>query len=468
MRTSLPRRVQPPEWTDTSFRSLLEAIPDAMLVVDRAGEIVLANLQAEKLFGYDCDELIGRSVEALVPARLRVGHLQHRVNFFGDLRVRPMGAGLELIALRRDGSEVPVEISLSPLTCQAGTFVVSAIRDTTDRCRMEELKKAEAVLREARKSEEQFRTLAEAIPQLCWMARGDGHIFWYNQRWYTYTGTTPEQMEGWGWQSVHDPQTLPHVLERWKTSIATGKPFDMVFPLRGADGVFRPFLTRIMPIKDADGRVVSWFGSNTDITELRDAQEALRISEERLRMGEWAARIGTYEWNVRSGVSIWTPELEALYGLPPGGFGGTRDDFEKLVHPDDRARVADLVDEAIKTGRPTEGEWRVVWPDRTLHWIAARGQVFLNESGEPSRMFGVHLDVTERKRTEEARQQANRILEERTALLQAREKLLNIFVKHVPVAVAMLDRDMRYIQVSERWCADFSVDSAQILGHSHY
>jgi len=295
MRTSSPRRVQPPEWTDTSFRSLLEAIPDAMLVVDRAGEIVLANLQAEKLFGYDCDELIGRSVEALVPTRLRVGHLQHRVNFFGDLRVRPMGAGLELIALRRDGSEVPVEISLSPLTNQAGTFVFSTIRDTTDRRPMEELKQAEAVLR--------------------WMARGDGHIFWYNQRWYTYTGTTPEQMEGWGWQSAHDPKTLPHVLERWKTSIATGKPFDMVFPLRGADGVFRPFLTRIMPIKHADGRVVSWFGSNTDITELRDAQEALRISEERLRMGEWAARIGTYEWNVRSGVSIWTPELEA-----PGTF----------------------------------------------------------------------------------------------------------------------------------------------------
>ena len=101
--------------------------------------------------------------------------------------------------------------------------------DVTDRKLAEEVR---------RQSEEQFRILAEAIPQLCWMARGDGHGFWNNQRWYSYTGTTPEQMEGWGWQSVHDPQTLPTVLERWNASISKGEPFDMVYPLRGADGVF--------------------------------------------------------------------------------------------------------------------------------------------------------------------------------------------------------------------------------------
>jgi PAS domain S-box-containing protein len=131
-------------------------------------------------------------------------------------------------------------------------------------------KRAEEALRE---SEEQFRTLAEAIPQLCWMAHGDGHIFWYNQRWYTYTGTTPAQMEGSGWQSVHSPQILPTVLERWNASIAKGEPFDMVFPLRGVDGVFRSFLSRVMPLKDTDKKVVRWFGTDTDVTELRDAHE---------------------------------------------------------------------------------------------------------------------------------------------------------------------------------------------------
>ena len=106
----------------------------------------------------------------------------------------------------------------------------------------EELRASEERLRE---SEEQFRSLANSIPELCWMARGDGHIFWYNERWYEYTGTRPEQMEGWGWQAVHDPQILPAVMDRWKECIRTSKPFEMEFPMRGADGVFRWFLTRV-------------------------------------------------------------------------------------------------------------------------------------------------------------------------------------------------------------------------------
>ncbi len=99
------------------------------------------------------------------------------------------------------------------------------------------------------------------------MADANGSIFWYNRQWYDYTGTTPEQMGPWGWQSVHNPDVPPKVLDQWKGSIATGQPFDMVFPLRGADGVFRPFLTRVLPVKDESGKVARWFGTNTEITE---------------------------------------------------------------------------------------------------------------------------------------------------------------------------------------------------------
>ena len=143
-----------------------------------------------------------------------------------------------------------------------------------------ERKRAEEALRE---SEEQFRTLADSIPNLAWWANADGYITWYNRRWYEYTGTTPEQMEGWGWQSVHDPKVLPKVLERWKASIATGEPFDMEFPLRGADGIFRAFLTRVLPLKDSAGLVLRWFGTNTDISVLKKAEEALRQSEAQYR-----------------------------------------------------------------------------------------------------------------------------------------------------------------------------------------
>jgi PAS domain S-box-containing protein len=198
------------------------------------------------------------------------------------------------------------------------------------------------------------------------------------------------------------------------------------------------------------------------------SKKAVRASEERLRLAQQAARIGTFEWNIQTGVNIWTPELEAMYGLPPGGFGGTQPAFENLVHPDDRAGVIRLVDAAMKSGQPTKGEWRVVWADGSVHWIAGHWQVFMHASGEPSRMIGVNIDVTERMQAEEARLEVNRTLEAQAALLQSREELLKIFVKHVPAAVAMLDRDMRYLQVSERWCADFSLDSSQILGRSHY
>ena len=132
-----------------------------------------------------------------------------------------------------------------------------------------------------RQSEDRFRTMANAIPQLAWVARADGFIYWYNQRWYEYTGRSPEQMEGWGWQKVHDPQLLPGVLDKWKGSIASGEPFEMVFPLRGCDGQFRQFLTRVRPLKDAQGGIVQWFGTNTDVTALKTAEDALlRLNEE--------------------------------------------------------------------------------------------------------------------------------------------------------------------------------------------
>jgi len=201
---------------------------------------------------------------------------------------------------------------------------------------------------------------------------------------------------------------------------------------------------------------------------LRESAEIVSASEERLRLAQQAAGIGTFERNVRTGVVTWTPEMESMYGLPPGGIRQTNTAFENLIHPDDRARVRELVDSALKTGQQTTGEWRVLWPDGSIHWIAGRWQVFMNELGEPLRVLGTNMDVTGRKRTEEALLEVNRNLEAQAALLQSREELLKIFVKSVPAGVAMLDHDMRYLQVSDRWCADYSFASSQVLGRSHY
>lgn len=126
--------------------------------------------------------------------------------------------------------------------------------------------------RAAEGSEARFRQLFDAMPQLGWSARPDGYIDFYNRGWYEYTGSTPAQMEGWGWRSVHDPDLVDAVAERWQAAIAAGEPLEMEFPLRRHDGVFRTFLTRVRPIRGEDGEIQRWIGVNTDVEDLRTAR----------------------------------------------------------------------------------------------------------------------------------------------------------------------------------------------------
>jgi len=177
-----------------------------------------------------------------------------------------------------------------------------------------------------------------------------------------------------------------------------------------------------------------------------EAEQEVHASEERLRLAQQAARMGAFEWNIRTGVNTWTPELETMYGLPVGGFGGTQQAFENLVYRDDLAGAVEMVNSAFKTGEPTAGEWRVVWPDGSVHWIAGRWQVFMNESGEPLRMVGVNMDVTERKLAEEAVAGMSRKLIE--AQEQERTRIGRELHDDINQRLAMLTLELEQLQAN--------------------
>ena len=255
------------------------------------------------------------------------------------------------------------------------------------------------------KSAEQFRTLADSIPNLAWWANGDGYITWYNRRWYEYTGTTPEQMEGWGWQSVHDPNVLPKVLERWKASIATGEPFDMELPLRGADGVFHPFLTRVQPLKDSAGLVLRWFGTNTDISALKQAEEV---------QGRLAAIVETAEdaiigKDLNGVIQTWNVGAENIFGYKAGEVIGKP--VALLVPPGHTDEVPEIL-VRIRQGEHIEKFETVrMRKDGTIVPVSLTFSSIRDKSGEVIGASKVAHDITERKEAEKALKKAHDELE---------------------------------------------------------
>jgi PAS domain S-box-containing protein len=141
----------------------------------------------------------------------------------------------------------------------------------------------------------------------------------------------------------------------------------------------------------------------------RNAEDALRASAARMRLAQQVSQVGTFEWNIQTGVNVWTPELEAMHGLPTGAFGRTQPAWESLVHPEDRPGAVELVRQAFETGAPTEGEWRVVWPDGSVHWLSGRWQVIKDAGGTPLRMTGVNIDITANKQAEERLRQSQKL-----------------------------------------------------------
>jgi PAS domain S-box-containing protein len=165
------------------------------------------------------------------------------------------------------------------------------------------------------------------------------------------------------------------------------------------------------PIRDAGGKIVGGVDLITDIDEEKRASETLRINQERLNLAQKASQAGSFEWNLRTNAVIWSEETEAIFGLAPGSFGGSYEDWTRCVHPEDLSRAEQELRRAIVDGEGAS-EYRVVWPDGSVRWIQARGKVFFDEAGDPLRWIGINMDVTERKRMEESLRRQTEALRE--------------------------------------------------------
>jgi PAS domain S-box-containing protein len=264
----------------------------------------------------------------------------------------------ELTFVFSDGSAKHVLGNAAPLRRADGTVrgAVAAFIDISEWKRSEQAR---------RQGEEQFRQLAECIPQLCWMAHSDGHVFWFNQRWYQYTGMTPEATTGWGWQAVHKPDVLPGVVERWTRSHVDGGQWEEIFPLRGKDGEYRRFLTRAVPLHDESGTIVRWFGTSTDIEEQKRAEgeiERLLHETETARSDAEAANRMKDEFLAVLSHELRTP-LNAIVGwakLLLSREAGPDDLHEGLEAIHRNANVqAQLVDDLLDVSRIISGKLRL-------------------------------------------------------------------------------------------------------------
>jgi PAS domain S-box-containing protein len=257
--------------------------------------------------------------------------------------------------------------------------------------------------------EKRLRDVVETIPAMTFTALSDGSCTFVNKRWTEYTGLSVEETSGAGWQRAIHPEDLVRHSEKWRFSVASGQVFeDEARFRRAADGEYRWFLVRGVPLRDQHGTVVRWYGTLTDIEDRKRAGEALELtshdlqdSKAKLEEAQRIAHVGYWEWDLTSNRVIWSDETYRIYGLRPQEYPIDIAVLQEMIHPEDLEFVFRVPEEAVRGGLRTEVEHRIIRPSGELRTVHSLGDLKKDASGRLLQMFGTVQDVTDRKRAED-------------------------------------------------------------------
>ena len=396
--TSLRKAEQSLRESEERYRRVVQNTSAIILRVDPQGIVRFANDRALEFFGYSNEELLGKhAVGTIIPERETQG--RDLAAMVAEIVIDPDRFRSNANEnMRKNGERVWVEWTNSGIYDPDGrvTEILAVGIDATERNRAETaLEKMRKVLVEGQKIAHlgTFEYLADTRTTV-----------WSDEEYRIYgldpAGSSPDYDTLLA-KCIHAGDAA--LLDRTFTAAVENRSiYELEHRIVHPDGSVRWVFDRAYPYFNETGKLIRYVGATLDITGRKEAEAALYEKELRLRLATEAAQIGAFDWNLQTDVNVWTPELERMYGLPVGGFARTGTVWENLVHPEDRAQMARHVQASLETGAPTEGEWRVIWPDGSVHWLSGRWQAFKNADGAPLRMTGVHIDITERKQAEEA------------------------------------------------------------------
>jgi PAS domain S-box-containing protein len=385
--------------TETQLRRLLEAAPDAVVIVNGRGQIVFVNAKTLAIYGYERSELLGQSIELLVPERLRGRHARHREAYAAHPHVRSMGAGPALSCRRKDGSEFLAEISLGPLKMGSETVVLAMVRDVTERQQAEET---------LRHSERLYHSLVENLPLNIFRKDLQGCFTFVNQRFCRTVGKPVEEILGKTDADLFPPQLAQKYREDDRQVLDTGVLLERVEehqPL-GQD----PIQVQVIktPLRDAQERVVGLQGIFWDVTERRSMEQALLASEERYRTLAEASQDAIFLADLEGRLLYVNRYAAGLFATTPENIVGKR--ISELFPPELAQQQHRHLGTVRETRQPLTSELLAPFPGGE-HWLDTRLMPVLSPKGQVESILWVSRDITQRKEAEASREQLTQFVE---------------------------------------------------------